>query len=109
MRCLGSRYDLIARVVRQHDRRLLLGASGGDHFDLTRDRVLRRRAFERQLAGVAQLCVGLFSALVGLIEHQNPEEFRQQHHVFSRTRRNLDGIRIGEAGAPQHQRSGQSQ
>ena len=78
---LGRRHDLIARVVRNHDRLDALGRGVGDDLDLAGDAVLRRRAEELQRRRVLQFLGGLLGALMRLVERQNAEEFWQQHHA----------------------------
>ena len=83
----GRRHDLIARVVRDHDRLHALGRGVGDDLDLSGDAVLRRRTEELQRRRILQFLGGLLGPLMRLVERQDPEEFRQQHHADSLSRR----------------------
>ena len=77
--CRGG--NLVTGVIGQHDRALALGGRRGHDLDLARDRVFRRRPDEQQFARVGQFGMRLLRTFIGLIEHHDAEEFRQQDHV----------------------------
>jgi hypothetical protein len=80
------------------------GGRGRHDLDLAGHRVLRRRADEEKLAWVAKLGMRFLRALVRLVEHQDAEEFRQQHHVDVAAAFQ-HGLRTGKACAA-HQQCG---
>ena len=58
-----------------------LGGGVGDDLDLAGDAVLGRRPEELQRLRVLQLLLRFERALMRLVEGQDAEELRQQHHV----------------------------